>query len=103
MARVTELSSRQRKFLRGLAHDLEPVVHAGKHGLTDELVRQVEHALDAHELIKLRFVAGKTEKSELVEALGARTGAAAAGVVGHVAILYRPQRDPAKRKIRLPG
>jgi RNA-binding protein len=103
MAVVSELSSRQRKFLRGLAHDLEPVVHAGKHGLTDELVRQVDRALEAHELIKLRFVAGKDEKAELVEALCARTGAAAAGTIGHVAILYRPHADPEKRKIRLPG
>jgi len=100
---VTELTPRQRKHLRGLAHDLEPVVHVGKHGLTDELVRQVEQALDAHELIKLRFVAGKREKGELVVALCARTGAAAAGVVGHVALLYRPQTDPEKRRIRLPA
>lgn len=102
MAGVTELTSRQRKHLRGLAHDLEPVVHVGKHGLTDELARQVDRALDSHELIKIRFVAGKQEKAELVEALCARTAAAAAGIVGHVAILYRRHAEPEKRKIRLP-
>jgi RNA-binding protein len=103
MSPVNELSSRQRKYLRGLAHDLEPVVHVGKGGASDDLVRQVGRALDAHELIKVRFVAGKDEKAALVDELVARTGAAAAGTVGHVAILYRPQTDPAKRKIHLPG
>lgn len=103
MVAVNELSSRQRKHLRGLAHDLEPVVHVGKLGATDELARQVDRALDAHELIKLRFVAGKQEKADVVAELCRRTGAATAGTVGHVAILYRPQADPEKRKIRLPG
>jgi len=103
MAAMPMLTSRQRKYLRGLAHDLEPVVHVGKGGASDELVRQVGRALDAHELIKVRFVAGKSEKAALVDELVARTGAAAAGTVGHVAFLFRQQAAPEKRKIRLPG
>lgn len=103
MRTVHELSAKQRKALRGLAHDLEPVVHVGKGGASAEVVRQVDRALDAHELIKVRFVAGKAEKAALVAELVARSGAAAAGTVGHVAILYRPHSDPAKRKIRLPA
>jgi RNA-binding protein len=103
MPAVNELSAKQRKYLRGLAHELEPEVHVGKLGTSAELVRQVDRALDVHELIKVRFVAGKAEKAALVAELVARTGAAAAGTVGHVAILYRPQVDPAKRKLRLPA
>jgi len=100
---MSELSSKQRKHLRGLAHALEPIVHLGKSGLTEEVVRQVDRALDAHELVKVRFVAGKEEKRGLVEELGERLGAAVAGVVGHVGILYRRQAEPEKRRIRLPG
>ena len=44
------LTGKQKRALRGLAHDLEPVVHVGKTGLTDELVAQIARALDAHEL-----------------------------------------------------
>jgi RNA-binding protein len=98
---VSPLSSSQRKQLRGLAHALEPVVHVGKGGASDEVVAQVDRMLDIHELIKLRFVAGKAEKAALVDELCARTGAESAGTVGHVAILFRPQADPEKRRIRL--
>jgi len=100
---VAPLTSSQRKRLRGLAHALEPLVHVGKSGVTDELATQIDRALDAHELVKVRFLEGKSEKAELVAELCARTGAAAAGTVGHVAILYREHPDPEKRRIELPG
>jgi RNA-binding protein len=99
---VTSLSSRQRKYLRGLAHSFEPIVHVGKGGITEALLAQIDRALDIHELIKVRFVEGKEQKASLVAAIVERTGAAEAGRVGHVAILYRGQPDPEKRRIELP-
>lgn len=96
---MSDLSGRQRRHLRGLAHDLEPVVHLGKGGLSADLVAQVDRALAAHELIKVRFVAGKEERRALAAELAARTGAALAGLVGHVAILFRRQADPEKRRV----
>lgn len=98
---MSELSGRQRRQLRGLAHALSPVVQVGKEGVTPALVAQVSRALDAHELIKVRFLAGKEEKDRLVAELAAATGATEAGVVGHVAILYRAHPDPKKRKVLL--
>ena len=98
---VSPLTSSQRKRLRGLAHGLDPVVQIGKGGGSDEVVAQVDRMLAIHELIKVRFVAAKEEKAALVDELCARTGAESAGTVGHVAILYRRQADPEKRKIRL--
>jgi len=96
------LSGKQRKYLRGLAHALDPVVHVGKEGISDELAAQVDRALESHELIKVRFLGGRPEQPALVGELLARTGAAEAGRIGHVAILYRPRAQPEKRKIRLP-
>ncbi|KAB2969138.1 MAG: ribosome assembly RNA-binding protein YhbY [Thermoanaerobaculia bacterium] len=98
---MSELTGRQRRQLRGLAHALSPIVQVGKEGVTPALAAQVGRALDAHELIKVRFLAGKEEKHLLVAELAAATGAAEAGVVGHVAILYRAHPDPKKRKVRL--
>lgn len=95
---MAALDSSQRKRLRGFAHALEPVVQVGKGGATAELIAQVDRALDAHELIKVRFVAAKPEKRALIAELCARTGAMEAGTVGHVAILYRPARDPGARR-----
>jgi RNA-binding protein len=96
-----ELTSSQRKRLRGLAHALEPVVWIGKGLLSERSLRQVDRELDAHELIKVRFLEGKEEKRELTAELCSRTGAALAGAVGHVAILYRQHSDPKKRRIEL--
>ncbi len=95
------LTSTQRKRLRGLAHDLHPVVQIGKSGLTDAVIAELDRALDDHELIKVRFLAGKEAKAELVAEAVARLDCAEAGRVGHVAILYRQQRDPEKRRVPL--
>lgn len=96
------LTSNQRKFLRGLAHHLEPLVLVGKKGITDSFIRSVAEALDDHELIKLKFNERKDEKKELMAEIIRRTGAESVGLVGHVATIYKWQSDDQKRKIELP-
>jgi RNA-binding protein len=94
------LTPRQRKRLRGLAHGLEPLVQVGKGLVTDAVVRQLDGALAAHELVKVRFLEGKAERRELAEELARRTRADLAGLVGHVATYFRPARDEKRRRIR---
>jgi len=96
------LTSAQRKHLRSQAHHLDAVILIGKQGVTDPLVRATDDALLAHELIKVRFNVHKEEKKALTEALCERTGSALAGMLGHVAILYRPHPEDDKRRIVLP-
>ena len=93
------LTSPQRKKLRSLAHSLDPIVLIGKQGLTDTLVLSTEKALEAHELIKVRFNEFKREKKEIAAQLAERTGAELAGIIGHVAILFRQNEDPDKQRI----
>lgn len=93
------LSGRQRKWLRGRAHDLEPVVHVGHQGVTDQLVAAVGAALLSHELIKVKLHA-PADKRALADEIARRSGAELAGLVGHVAILYRPH--PETPRIVLP-
>jgi RNA-binding protein len=90
------LSARDRARLKARAHALEPVVHAGQAGLTDRLVAEVDRALTAHELIKIR-VAGtdRQARAALVEALCARTDAAEVQQVGKVFVLWRPRPEEA--------
>ncbi len=97
------LSSKQRKFLRGLAHGLAPVVLIGIKGVGEDQIRAVEEALLAHELIKVRFLdqKGRAEKEKLTAQIAAATGSVVAGAIGHIAILYRPHPDPQKRRIVL--
>ena len=99
-----ELTSQQTKFLRSLAHSLDPVVFVGKNGLTDEVLASLEAALEKHELIKVKFIENKDreDKNRVVAAVCHQTRCFRAGMIGHVAILYRQAGKPARRKIKLP-
>ena len=97
-----ELTGKQRKHLRGLAHSLKPLVHVGGKGLTPELVQQLDEALDHHELVKVKFLEFKDVKRELTAEMISELDCAEAGTIGHHVIVYRPARDPEKRSIKLP-
>jgi RNA-binding protein len=94
----------QKRYLRGLAHSLQPVVFIGQKGLTDALIRSTEEALDTHELIKVKFndFKEKEQKQDISEKIGKATDSEMVGLVGHIAAFYRPHKDPEKRKIVVP-
>lgn len=97
-----ELSSNQRAYLRKLAHDLNPVVHIGKQGVTPALVQAIAVQLLAHELIKIKFGEFKDERKDLSQEIAGLTDSALVAVIGNVAIFFRPHPDRDKRVIRLP-
>ncbi len=99
------LTSSQRKYLRGLAHNLNPGAIVGHRGVTQSLIQELEVALDGAELIKIKFVDHKDKpvKTDLTREILDATGAMMAGMIGHVVILYRPHRNPEKRRITLEG
>jgi len=94
----------QKKYLRGLAHSLQPVVFIGQKGLTDALIRSTNEALDTHELIKIKFndFKEKEQKQDISEKIGITTASEIVGFVGHIATFYRQHKDPEKRKIVVP-
>ena len=88
------LSARERAALKARAHALEPVVRLGHAGLSDAAVAQVDGALDAHELIKVKIGEGDRDvRAALADELCARTGAALVQRVGRVLVLWRPRPD----------
>ncbi len=93
------LAGFQRKFLRGKAHPLRPVVQVGDAGITDGVIAAAAEALAIHELIKVRLHEPEDKKASAAE-LATRTGSEMCGIVGHTVILYRP--DPDDPKIELP-
>jgi RNA-binding protein len=99
---MTKLTGATRKYLRGQAHSLKPLVRIGKQGLTEGALQEIDSALDIHELIKVQAPGTKEEKEDLSRRIEEGTGAAAVGRIGHVIILYRQQPDPEKRRIELP-
>lgn len=100
MKRPPELTSRQRRQLRGLAHHLEAVVQVGTRGITDELVGAVDAALDDHELVKVRVGENAPiDRHEVGPALADRTHAHDIGCIGRIVILYR--RHPTEPRVPL--
>lgn len=99
---MSTLTGYQRRYLRGLANPLKPVILIGKSGLTGQVIDAIDAALADHELIKVRFLELKEERKQLSAEIAGKTGSELAGLIGHVALFYRRNSDPAKRKIQLP-
>lgn len=98
-----ELNSRQRAQLRGLANGIDTILHIGKEGIGENLVKQADDALEARELIKGRVL----ENSMLTAREGAETLAQATRsqvvqVIGTKFVLYRETHSKEKdKRIRL--
>jgi RNA-binding protein len=91
------LTEKQKKYLRGLAHPRNPVVLIGQHGLTSGVSQEVDTALNAHELIKIKARVGDRAArdaifAELVEKLGGEL----VQRIGNVGVFYRPRKDQPK-------
>lgn len=97
-----ELSGKQRSHLKGLAHDLDPSVLVGQQGLTDAVVEQVEMALAAHELVKVRLSGDRDRRRQAAEEIARRLDARLVDSIGRMAILYRAHAEPGERRIELP-
>jgi RNA-binding protein len=84
------LNPAQRKSLKARAHALEPVVIIGGRGLTDEVLGEIDRALQAHELIKVRAAAlEREEREQACSTICEKTGAQAVQHIGKVLVLYR--------------
>jgi RNA-binding protein len=101
---LEKLRGFQKQYLKGLAHGLKPYVFIGQKGITESLIKSMNEALDKHELIKIRFIDFKEKdmKKELTAEIEKQASCELVGTIGHVAIFYRQQRDPQKRKITVP-
>ena len=100
---MTALDSAQRRALRARAHHLEPVVMIGDAGLTPTVVREIDTALRAHELIKIRVLGDdRAARKALVADVCAATGAETVQAIGKMLVFYRERppedRKPAKKK-----
>ncbi|MBN2194294.1 MAG: ribosome assembly RNA-binding protein YhbY [Polyangiaceae bacterium] len=90
----TPLTSKQRAYLRALAHGLEPVVQIGHHGTTAAVIAQVEEALVAHELVKLRLGRECPDSPEEAgSAIGRSSGARLVQVIGRTVVVYRARNE----------
>ena len=96
-----ELKGYQKRYLKGLAHGMKPLVFVGQKGLSPTLTKAVDEALEIHELIKVKFLEHKEKdlKKKMAEAIKKETASELVGIIGHMAIYFRQQADPDRRKI----
>lgn len=101
---VTPLTSKQKKFLKGLAHPLSPVIQIGKEGITERLIAATVQELLIHELIKIKIGNNSgLEKHETSTTLATATDSHLVQLIGKTVILYRPNPKRAKdERLRLP-
>lgn len=89
------LSGKQKRFLRGLGHALQPVIMVGKGEITDALIAETGIALNAHELIKVKILEScPMDRHEVAEQLAVACSADVAQVLGRTFLLYRRADEP---------
>jgi RNA-binding protein len=98
---MEKLTGTQRKYLRGVAHSLKPVVLIGLEGLSASVIKTIKKAFDDHELIKIKFNKFKEEKKAYCSNIESETNSEMIGLIGNVGIFYKQHPDPRKRKIDL--
>ena len=94
------LTNKQNKYLRGLSHDLKPVVMIGNSGVTEGVLNELEARLAHHELIKVRISGvDRDERRQMAENLCKESNSELVNAIGHIAVLYRQAKEPV---IKLP-
>lgn len=95
------LTSKQRAYLRGLGNELDPVFQIGKNSLSEELVNQLDDALEARELIKVKVLKSCLDDAgDLADEVAEALDADVVQKIGRSFILYRPSIE--EPKIKLP-
>jgi RNA-binding protein len=95
------LTAQQLRHLRGLGHHLKPVIMIGQHGLHEAVFAEIEQALDAHELVKIKIAAERDARKQIAQEITTRTGAEAVHQIGQMLIVFR--RNAEAPKIALPS
>lgn len=89
------LTGKQKRYLRGLGHDLKPVVMIGKNELENGVIKETDVALASHELIKVKLLEScLTDRHDAANELAEGTGSEVAQVLGRTILLYRAAKEP---------
>jgi len=92
-----QLSEPQKKLLRGLGHQLKPVITVGDAGISESLLKEFRSTIDHHELIKVRVrAADRQTRDALINDLCSKESAQLVTRIGNVALIYRRNNDTPK-------
>ncbi len=94
------MTSKQRAYLRGLANTMEPILHAGKGGISDAMIKQADDALEARELIKGKVLeTAPATAREMAEEIAAKVNAEVVQVIGRTFVLFRQKEKDSQIKL----
>lgn len=90
-----ELSSKERNYLRKLAHDIDPIVRIGKNGITDTLLESIKQAINKQELIKVKILQNSKEQTDrqLISKIEQYCNCDAIYDIGHTMIFFKKKID----------
>lgn len=95
------LTGKQKRYLRSLAHNLDPIFQIGKSGINENMIAQIDDTLENRELIKIHVLQNNfDDKNELAVALSNATKSEIVQVIGSMIVIYRESVD--NKKITLP-
>jgi RNA-binding protein len=97
------ITSKQRSYLKGLANGIDAVVFIGREGLTQNIIKEMDNYLEAHELVKVKIQEGcELDPKETANSLMEPLEAEFVQAIGRKFTLYRRAKDKEKRQIVLP-
>ena len=99
---MSQLTVKQRQYLKGLAHPLEPVVMIGDKGLTEAVLKEINTSLLAHELIKIRVLGDDRKlRTDMIQQICASSGAELVQHIGKLLVVYKAHPKTPKIKLEV--
>ncbi len=95
-----QLTGKQKNYLRGLAHNINPIITIGSNGLSEAVLNELKAALEYHELLKIKLPADdKATKASLMATICTETTSEPVQLIGRVGVIYKQSE---KQKIIIP-
>jgi RNA-binding protein len=94
MSQPTSLTINQKKYLRGIAHGLNPMLIIGAKGLSESVLAELESTLSHHEILKIKLASGEREdRKQMIDEILKQTGALLVQSVGKICVIYRQNEE----------
>ncbi|QCU89755.1 ribosome assembly RNA-binding protein YhbY [Thiomicrorhabdus sediminis] len=94
MSQPEKLSKSQEKFLKGIAHHINPMIIIGAKGVTDSLMKELDKTLEHHELLKIKIAIGdRDDRKQIVDHIIDQTGALLVQSIGKTVVIFRQSEE----------
>lgn len=94
MSQPEKLTNNQKKYLRGIAHNINPMIIIGANGITENLMKELEGTLEHHEILKIKMAsADRDDRKQIVDYILEQTGALLVQTIGKICVIYRQSDD----------